>query len=89
MGMGGGAKLWKGGYIIFVNCRDLNRDPHHPRRRKEVQIYTLKSTLAQRLVLTLLNNEFVLKILNYTTFRLKICEYFRPKKKEKKSYSQG
>ena len=37
------------------------------------------STLAQKLVLTLLNNVFELKILNSTPFERKIRKRFRPK----------
>ena len=46
------------------------------------ELYTSISTLAQKLVLTLLNDEFVLEILNSTPFRLKIRKYFRPKKEK-------
>ena len=41
--------------------------------------YISISAMAQKLVLTLLNNEFVFKILNSTPFRLKIRKHFRPK----------
>ena len=34
------------------------------------ELYTSMSTLAQKLVLTLLNNELILKILNSTPFRV-------------------
>ena len=43
------------------------------------ELYTSISTLAQTLVLTLLNNEFILKILNSTPFGRKIRKHFRPK----------
>ena len=43
------------------------------------ELYTSISTLAQKLVLTLLNNEFVLKILISTPFGRKIRERFRLK----------
>ena len=43
------------------------------------ELYTSISTLAQTLVLTLLNNEFTLKILNSTPFGQKIRKHFRPK----------
>lgn len=44
-----------------------------------MELYTSISTLAQKLVLTLLNNEFILKILNSTPFGRKIRKHFRPK----------
>ena len=43
------------------------------------ELYSSISTLAQKLVLTLLNNEFTLKILNSTPFGRKIRKHFRPK----------
>ena len=43
------------------------------------ELYTSISTLAQTLVLTILNNEFILKILNSTPFGQKIRKHFRPK----------
>ena len=43
------------------------------------ELYTSISTLAQKLVLTLLNNEFILEILISTLFRQKIREHFRLK----------
>ena len=45
---------------------------------KDTYIHTL-STLAQKLVLTLLNNEFILKILISSSFGRKIRERFRLK----------
>ena len=47
------------------------------------ELYTSISTLAQTLVLTLLNNEFILKILNSTPFGRKIRKRFRPKEHKK------
>ena len=44
------------------------------------ELYTSISTLAQKLVLTLLNNEFILKIQISTPFGRKIRERFRLKK---------
>ena len=44
------------------------------------ELYTSISTLAQKLVLTLLNNEFTLEILISTPFGRKIRERFRLKK---------
>ena len=43
------------------------------------ELYTSISTLAQKLVLTLLNNEFILKILISTPFGRKIRKRFRLK----------
>ena len=43
------------------------------------ELYTSISTLAQKLVFTLLNNEFISKILNSTPFGRKIRKHFRPK----------
>ena len=43
------------------------------------ELYTLISTLAKKLVLSLLNNKFELKILNSTPFRQKIPQHFRSK----------
>ena len=59
--------------------------PFPPRNSDELQytplkeLYTSISTLAQTLVLTLPNNEFILKILNSTPFGRKIRKHFRPK----------
>ena len=47
------------------------------------ELYTSMSTLAQKLVLTLLNHEFISKILNSTPFGRKICKHFRPKNHKK------
>ena len=43
------------------------------------KFYTSISTLGQKLILTLLNNEFVSKILNLTPFRLKYANIFGQK----------
>ena len=40
------------------------------------ELYTSISTLAQKLVLTLLNNEFILKILNFNPVRTKNPQIF-------------
>ena len=53
----------------------------HSRRRAEIkELYTSISTLAEKFVLILHNNEFVLEILNSTPSRLKIRKHFPPKK---------
>ena len=44
------------------------------------ELYTSISTLALKLVLILLNNEFILKILNSIPFGRKISKHYRPKK---------
>ena len=49
-----------------------------------MELYTSISTLAQKLVLTPLNNKYVLKILESIFLTLKICKYFLIKKQ--KSY---
>ena len=51
--------------------------PYCPPILKE--LYTSISNLAQKFVLTLLNNKFILKILNSTQFGRKIRKQFRPK----------
>lgn len=43
------------------------------------ELYTLIPTFAQKLVLTILNNEFIFKNLNLTPFGRKIHKHFRPK----------
>ena len=67
--------------LILHNVKNSLDSNQHFQALKE--LYTSISTLAQKLVLTLLNNEFILKILNSIPFGRKIRKHFRSKTPKK------
>ena len=52
------------------------------------ELYISVSTLAQKLVLALLNIELVFKVLNSTPFRRKIRKHFQPKNHKSQIFAE-
>ena len=74
---------------MYIHSPLMNSDELQYTPLKE--LYTSISTLAQTLVLTLPNNEFILKIMNSTPFGRKIRKHFRPKNRKSRfsAYMSG
>ena len=69
------ARKWVGKYDLDYHMDNLK------------ELYTSISTLAQKLVLTFLNNEFISKIRNSTPFGRKIRKQFRLKNHKSKIFA--